>query len=179
MANTVIFKWNPAISSYSMLEHLQNIAREETDSDWSVWDHEHARRGDVFYMLKVGCGQTGIVMRGKLRSDPFPGEDWSRRGRKVYYADYRADFMINPDTFSILNSEALLDAIPGFDWEGGHSGVILEPEQADVLDRMWNAWLEENKGEFQARFELMERRKMWNDQLYLAQGLRKKLFGIS
>lgn len=178
MANTVIFKWNPAISSYSMLEHLQNIVREEPVSDWSVWDHEHVRRGDLFYMLKVGCGQTGIVMRGKILTDPFTGEDWSRRGREVYYAEYRAEFMINPDTFSILNSEALLDAIPGFDWYGGHSGVILEPEQADVLDRMWNAWLEENKGEFQARFELMERRKMWNDQLYLSQELQNRLFRI-
>ena len=178
MANTVIFKWNPAISSYSMLEYLQNIAREEADSDWSVWDHEHVRRGDIFYMLKVGCGQTGIVMRGKLRTDPFTGEDWSRRGRNVYYAEYRAEIMINPDTFSILGSEALTDAIAGFDWGGGHSGVILEPEKAEVLDRMWNAWLEENKGEFQSRYELMERRKMWNDQLYLGPGLQNRLFGI-
>lgn len=99
MSNAVIFKWNPAISSVSMLSYLQNIAREEADSDWSVWDYEHVKKGDTFYMLKVGCGQTGLVMRGTIRTDPFPDNDWSGRGRRVYYAEYSAEIMVNPDTF--------------------------------------------------------------------------------
>ena len=175
MANTVIFKWKPASSSISMMDFLQSIVREEPESDWSVWDHELVHTGDIFYMLKVGCGQTGLVMRGEVTSDPFPDEDWSRRGRQVFYCNYRAELMVNPDTFSILTSEALLDSIPGFDWQGGHSGLVLEPKQAEVLERMWNAWLTENAAEFRSRLELMERRRMWNDQLYLGSGLRTRL----
>ena len=34
---TVIFKWNPAISSYEFLRYLHNIVSEDGSMDWSVW----------------------------------------------------------------------------------------------------------------------------------------------
>lgn len=171
-ANTVIFKWNPAISSVSMLDFLRCILQEEADSDWSVWDHERIRRGDTVYMLKVGYGQTGIVMRGKITSDPAAGEDWSGRGRQVFYCRYRADIMINPDAFPLLDGVTLRDNIPGFDWFGGHSGTVPDEKQSEVLARMWENYLTENKAEFRSRLDLIERRGMWNDQLYISPRFR-------
>lgn len=61
MKNTVILKWNPAISSYNMIRFLDDIVQTNTESDWSIWEHERVREGDIFYMLKVGQGQTGIA----------------------------------------------------------------------------------------------------------------------
>lgn len=177
MANTVILKWNPAVSSYNMVRFLTDIVQEADESDWSIWDHEHVRRGDVFYMVKVGSGQTGIVMRGKITSDPEAGEDWSGRGRRTYYCDYRAEIMISPDTFKLLSTGELQDNIPDFEWEGGHAGVILPPESAAVLEKMWDAYLQENAEEFSSRLELIRRRKFYNDQLFLSRKTAKKLFG--
>lgn len=176
MADTVIFKWNPAISSVSMLDFLRDIFQEEPESDWSVWDHDRVRKGDTFYMLKVGQGQTGIVMRGTITSDPAADSDWSGRGRQVFYCCYRAEIMINPDTFPLLDSSLLRDNIPGFDWSGGHSGTVPDGKQAEVLERMWENYLLENRAEFQARLDLIEKRGMRNDQLYLSRRLRQMLF---
>ena len=174
MANTVILKWNPAISSNGMLSFLMEIAKEDNRGDWSIHDHERVRAGDTFYMLKVGKGQNGIVKRGTITTDPVADADWSGRGRKVYYCDYEAEIMINPDTFELLESAALRDAIPDFDWFGGHSGVVLNEAQAAKLEELWDDYLRRNMDEFFSRFELMDRRKMLNDQLYLAASLGRR-----
>ena len=168
MANTVILKWNPAVSSYNLIRFLDDIVQENNESDWSIWEHERVRAGDTFYMLKVGHGQTGIVMRGKITTDPVEDEDWSGRGRRTYYCNYQAEIMINPDAFPLLGSDALQDNIPDFDWTGGHAGVVLEPRSAAVLETMWQVYLLENGAEFTSRIELIGRRNMINDQLFLA-----------
>lgn len=168
MANTVILKWNPAVSSYNLIRFLDDIAQEVCESDWSIWEYERVRSGDTFYMLKVGCGQTGIVMRGKITTDPVPDEDWSGRNRRVYYCNYKAEIMLNPDAFRLLGSEELRDNIPDFDWTGGHAGVVLDERAAAVLETMWEAYLRENLAEFESRLDLIARRNMLNDQLYIA-----------
>ena len=177
MANVVIFKWNPAISSCSMLSFLYGIFSKANKGNWSVRDYELIHKGDICYMLKVGKGQTGIVMQGKITDEPVSGEDWSGQGRKTYYCTYKSQIDINPDTFSLLTSERLQEAIPDFDWFGGHSGVVLDKRQATKLNALWKDYLQEMKGEFQSRLELIERRRMENDQLFIANTFGKKLFG--
>ena len=165
--NCVILKWNPAISSYSMSRFLQAIEWEETGSDWSIAQHDQVKTGDQFFMLKVGAGMCGIVASGTITSDPAAGEDWSGRGRRVFYSDYDCDFMVNPETLPILESSVLEDNIPGFDWNGGHSGVVLEDEQAAVLKRLFDKYLRDHAAIFTDRLALIEKRGMDNDQLYI------------
>ena len=67
---TVIFKWNPAFSSYEMLSFLRDLFNYKSDPDyvkfdWSVWDYDKITDGDEFYWVKVGLGQTGIVGMAK------------------------------------------------------------------------------------------------------------------
>ena len=45
--NCVILKWNPAISSYSMIRFLQNIVWEKNESDWSIYEYEKVQIVDV------------------------------------------------------------------------------------------------------------------------------------
>ena len=177
MANTVILKWNPAISSKHMVHFLDEIADEDPMGDWSVRDHERIHAGDIFYMLKVGKGQTGIVKRGIITTDPVTDEDWSGQGRVTYYCDYEAEIIINPDTFALLTSETLREAIPDFDWFGGHSGVVLHEAQAAKLEELWQRYLSDMADEFRSRCELMEKRGMINDQLYLSPEYAEKVFG--
>ena len=177
MVNTVIFKWNPAISSVSMLDFLNWIYYKDIEGDWSVRDYDRVRAKDVFYMLKVGKGQTGIVMNGLITAAPERGEDWSGQGRVTYYGNYKAQIMINPDTFPLLTSEELYESVPDFDWFGGHSGVVLNKKQTEELKALWEKYLQNSRDEFKARLELMEQRNMTNDQLYLAPRLKTRLFG--
>ncbi len=148
MANTVVLKWNPAFSSYTTLHFLSDLYepnKVECGFDWSVWEYEKIKEGDRFYMLKLGYGQTGIVMRGTITSDPEEGEDWSGRGRKTFYVYFEPDFMLDPDAFPLLTSQELQKEISDFDWFKGHSGVVLSPEQAEKLEELWKNYMIKNR----------------------------------
>ena len=73
--NTFILMWNPAISNYK-IEEFEEQLRDMSEGfydefSWAVWDHEQARDGDRFYMVKVGPGTNGIVMSGTFTSEPY------------------------------------------------------------------------------------------------------------
>ena len=151
---TVILKWNPAISSYSMLHYLSDIRMLNVSGmsnfNWSVWDYEQIHEIDKFYWLKVGQhGQVGIVGTGTITSEPYTGEDWSGNGRQTYYVEYEAEMLLNPDAMPILTAEKLQEAIPDFEWTGGHSGMVLTDEQATKLDALWNDFVKENNETFE------------------------------
>ena len=175
--NCVILKWNPAISSYSMLSFLEDIDWGENCSDWSIAQYDRVKAGDEFFMLKVGVGTCGIVAAGKITGKPAAGEDWSGRGRKVYYADYECSFMVNPETLPILECGVLEDNIPDFEWRGGHSGVVLEDGQSAVLKRLFKRYLRDNAALFADRLDLISKRDMRNDQLYMEEQLLNQIQG--
>lgn len=156
LQNTFILMWNPSISSYT-IERFNSDLKDMAegffldDFNWSVWDHEQARDGDRFYMVKVGPGTNGIVMSGTFISDPYQGEDWSGKGRTVFYMDMEIEEMIHPDRCPLLTSERLAIEIPDFAWDGGHSGRILTEEQADKLAILWDRYLKDNADIYEPR----------------------------
>jgi len=68
--------------------------------DWSIFDWQEARRGDFFYMMRIGDEQPGETPQIPLRK--------------------------------------LQAAIPDFDWEKGHSGVLLSSDVTDRLTELWH-----------------------------------------
>lgn len=174
MKKTVILKWNPAFSSYKMNNFLNDLVEckrydlEYANFDWSVHDHEQIHEGDTFYWVKVGYGQTGIVGHGKITSDPREGEDWYGKGRQTFYVDFEPDVLINPDALPLLTCETLNQAIPSFEWDRGHSGLVLTDEQADKLHELWKQYLFTNKTEFLTK-ALRE-----NDYIFILNGLLHK-----
>ena len=146
--NTVILFWNPEISSFKYDDlgyAIKNINNETFN--WSVWEHEKAKKGDNFFLVKCG-GETnnGICMSGHFVSDPYLGEDWSGKGRKVYYMNMKIDVAINPKYFPVLKTEELQKVFPDFDWTGGHSGRILP--KIYTPQSIWKQFLENNLGIF-------------------------------
>ena len=151
---TVIFKWNPAFSSYSMFRFLEDLRilneYDESDYNWSVWDYDKIHKGDRFYWVKVGMyGQVGIAGCGKITSEPYESEDWSGQGRKTYYVDFIPDTLLHPDALPILTCDELKKTIPDFEWNGGHSGLVLTDEQAVILDDLWASFVRRNAKAFE------------------------------
>lgn len=146
--NTIIFKWNPAFSSYSMFRNLQGIIQANLDGQmlmkWSAWEWQQMRPGDRWYMVKVGYGATGIVATGTLIGKPYRGDDWSGKGRDVHYVDMEVEMYLNPDALPILTSAVLTSRVPEFDWDRGHSGAVLAPEVATKLNALWDAFVAEH-----------------------------------
>ncbi|MDE7160650.1 MAG: hypothetical protein K2O24_07405 [Muribaculaceae bacterium] len=141
---TFILMWNPEISSVTMEDFRKMLAHMRTVSlDWSIYDHSSARIGDRFYLVCCGGKHQGMVASGILSSNPYMGEDWSGRGREVWYADLDLNVMVDPETGDPVSLDELTLAIPDFDWHGGHSGRKLPPEDARKLNEIWHGHLVE------------------------------------
>lgn len=143
---TFIMRWNTNISNYKLSE-FENAMEDFFDEgfyyDWSIWDHQKAHIGDKFYMIRTGEGANGVVMRGTIIGQPYPDEDWSGKGRKVYYIRMSLTNMIHPErTPLLLTTDELTEAIPDFNWKEGHSGEILSDSQADKLEEVWKDYIE-------------------------------------
>lgn len=150
MRNTFLLRWNPALSSYTMErldEDMTDWANGEwcDNFDWSVHDWQKARKGDRFFMLRVGGGNTGVFAAGRFTSDPFLGDDWSGRGREVHYMTMEFETVFHPERAEIITTEELRAELPEIDWSGGHSGVMLDAESAERLELMWRDYVGRNK----------------------------------
>ena len=143
--NTIILFWNPAISSYTIERLREDLSNYAHVSNWSVWEHDKAHKGDRFFMVRCGEGKTGICMSGRFYSEPYRDEDWSGKGREVYYMDLMADTVIDPDLLPILTTEVLSENIPSFEWSGGHSGRLLSAEESEKLEQLWAEFLDEHE----------------------------------
>ncbi len=144
--NTVILMWNPAISSVTLGSHCESIETFDGEYyNWSVWEHEKAKCGDRFFLVRVGDGKTGIVMSGVFDSQPYIGGDWSGRGRLTYYMDMLPNVILDPERASMITTAELTEAIPSFNWRGGHSGQILNQVDAAKLETMWRDFLDKNE----------------------------------
>jgi len=143
---TFIMRWNTDISNYKLSEFedaMEDFFDEGFYYDWSIWDYQKAHIGDRFYMIRTGEGKNGVVMRGSIIGTPYPDEDWSGKGRKVYYIRMSLSNMIHPErTPLLLTTDELTEAIPDFNWKGGHSGEILSDAQADKLEKVWKDYIE-------------------------------------
>ena len=143
---TFIMRWNTDISNYKLSEFedaMEDFFDEGFYYDWSIWDYQKAHIGDRFYMIRTGEGKNGVVMRGTIIGTPYPDEDWSGKGRKVFYIRMSLTNMIHPErTPLLLTTDELTEAIPDFNWKGGHSGEILSDVQADKLEVVWKDYIE-------------------------------------
>ncbi len=174
--STVILKWNPAVSSYKMSHFLNAIAEEEDCGNWSIRETEKIFAGDRFFLLKVGGFPAGIVAAGTIISDPFPDVDWRNKDRKTFYCEYEADIMINPAAFPLLDNKSLAAVLPDFDWQGGHSGVVLTEAESRQLDILWRNYLQKNIWFFKQFLQAFKRNK-WvsNNKIFMSLDLKEEL----
>ena len=147
---TFILFWNPAISDVTPEDWQKKIDREDIfDCSWAVWDHDQADNAEErFFMVRCGEGNTGICQSGRFCSKPYQFEDWSGKGREVYYVDLDVEVMIDSEHCPVLTTDILQREMPDFDWTGGHSGRVLPPEYAEKLESLWVKFLDEHEEMF-------------------------------
>lgn len=144
--NTIILMWNPGISSSKMADHNASIPRMLwAEYNWSVWEHDKARMGDKFYLVRCGEGRTGIAMSGVFTSHPYEAGDWSGRGRQTFYMEMLPNVILNPEVAPMVSTDELRAAIPDFEWGGGHSGRLLSREDSKKLEALWAKFIVEHR----------------------------------
>lgn len=131
-----LMRWNPSISSFTEKDYeecVNDMVHGMFRTNWSIHEWEEARRGDIFYMMRVGDDKAGIVFNGQFISDPYPGDDWAGSTKRRMYVDMVCNNPAEPGKDPIISLEDLQKAIPAFDWPKGHSGVLLPDVIADEL----------------------------------------------
>ena len=148
--NTFLLKWNPAISSYTM-ERLDSDLSEwaegywSDDFDWDVHQWQKARKGDRFFMVRVGEGNTGVFAAGRFTSEPFVANDWSGGDGKRHYMKMEFEAVFHPERVDIIATDFLEQELPNINWCGGHSGLLLDKEDAVRLELIWRDYVGRNK----------------------------------
>lgn len=166
--NTVIFKWNPSFSNFTMYDYLAgivsfNMPGHSMKYNWAVWDYKDIRKGDRYYFVKLGPNGTGIIGRGTIKSLPWAGKDWSGKGRDTRYVDLNPEIFINPDALPIITTSMLEARIPDFEWDHGHSGKILPEEAANQLEGLWHTYIEQHGELLREKADSTEE---YNDKIY-------------
>lgn len=149
--NTFILRWNSAVSSYTM-EHLDSDMSEwsqdgwcNADFEWSVYEWHRAHVGDRFFMVHVGEGNTGIFAAGRFTSDPYKANDRSDNSGDVYCMKMEFEAVFHPERSEIITAEDLEPELPYLDLLDGHSGQMLDKEDAVRLELMWRDFVGRNK----------------------------------
>ena len=106
--------------------------------NWSINEWEEARRGDIFYMMRVGDDKAGIVFNGQFTSDPYPGDDWAGSTKRRMYVDMGCRNPVKPGEVPPVSLDKLKEAIPSVDWGKGHSGALLSSEVGEKLLELWS-----------------------------------------
>lgn len=138
-ARTYLMRWNPAISSFTEKDYEACVAHAENGMfrmDWSIYEWQEARRGDIFYMMRTGDDKAGLVFRGQFITDPYPGDDWAGTNRRRMYVDMVCNGFVEPGDTPRITLESLQTAIPEIDWSKGHSGELLSEDVVTKLEEL-------------------------------------------
>jgi hypothetical protein len=136
LPKTYLMRWNPAISSFKEEDYeecFDNMEDGNFHMNWSIYEWQEARRGDIFYMLRTGDDKAGIVFRGFFISDPYIGGDWAGTTKRRCYVDMVCHNVVKPDEKPVESLEKLKKAVPKYNWEKGHSGELLSDDIAEKL----------------------------------------------
>lgn len=131
-----LMRWNPKISSFTEKDYKDCVADRIHDMfrlEWSIHEWEEARRGDMFYMMRVGDNKAGIVFFGQFVTDPYPDEDWKGSTKRKMYVDMVCTIPNGLIAKPLVSLKKLQKAIPEVEWTKGHSGVRLSEEVWEKL----------------------------------------------
>lgn len=134
-----LMRWNPSISSFTEKDYdecVKNQVHGMFRINWSINEWEEARRGDLFYMMRVGDENAGIVFNGQFVSDPYPSEDWAGSTKRRMYVDMVCTNAEESGAEPFVPLATLQDAIPAIEWSKGHSGVLLSDDVIDELVKL-------------------------------------------
>lgn len=138
-AKSYLMRWNPSISSFTEKDFEECVGNMEHGMfrlNWSIHEWEEARRGDLFFMMRVGDDKAGIVFSGQFISDPYPGDDWAGTTKRSMYVDMVITNCVESGAAPRISLGKLQEAIPEFEWAKGHSGVLLTEDILTKLDEM-------------------------------------------
>ena len=149
---TYILFWNPAISDYPLKNYSREYLRNVGDViTWELREFEIASPGDRIFWLRCGEGRTGILMAGTIYESPFEDTHWKNPDERTSYVPFLVEYAVDPEEVPLITTEMLQKEMPEFNWNGGHSGRLLDPVYAGKLEMIWTKYVLENADMFESK----------------------------
>lgn len=145
---TFIIKWNPELSSLSLKDFkgaFRKAQRDDTlmEATWNLCDHEKAKEGHRFLLLRVGDKSCGVVASGYLASPPYLDAYHKETGKPSYYCYVKLDAILHPTKVKPLSTDLLQQCMPKVEWNEGESGILLPSKYESVIENLWESYLQQ------------------------------------
>lgn len=131
-----LLRWNPEISSWKEGDFRKALAESRESPypmDWSVREWEQIEPYDWAVLCRVGTAADGIVAIGRFDGQVKEADSWRQDGAKCHYAFFWMRLVQEPLQTGAMLAEDLEKALPEINWHGGHSGIVVPPDQAPAL----------------------------------------------
>ncbi|HNK62867.1 MAG TPA: HNH endonuclease [Anaerolineales bacterium] len=145
---TYLFAWNPKRWPWKNLAAMsQDVKDGKSIIDrWSSSNSRKPKKGDRFFLIRVGDSKRGIFASGSILTDTFEAPHWdpekSALGEITHYVQIKYDTLLDPDAEDIL-PRTLLDMPPLSEmyWNIQMSGVEIPEKVANELENLWAGFI--------------------------------------
>lgn len=142
-----LLSWNPAKSKYKDFD-VETAALErgeEVKKEWSVTKNAHPRKGDKFFLIKLGYAGRGIFASGTIESSPEEKPhynlDLASKNKKLNFVEIRFERLIEGGKRPVISAGELekLNEKSGVrqHWYAENSGIKIKEAIAPYLERLW------------------------------------------
>jgi len=142
--STYLLTWNPQRTPFDNFPtYVRRLATGKSIVfRWSCGNtrsiHEDAR----VFLLRQRADKPGIVGSGRVTEGSYEGEHWEpakrRQGSKAWYVNVKWDALLLPED-GLSSSELIKGIVPETRVNTQASGVILELESSEKLEKRWAA----------------------------------------
>jgi len=141
---TYLLAWNPKRWIWdNIIDMSEDVKMGIVVHDrWSSGISKRPKRGDRFFLIRLGEKPRGIFASGDIVDDTFEDLHWDEEksllGETTNYVKIRYDTLLNPDIDSILPRDLLnMPPLSEMHWDTQMSGVQIPDNVAWELEQLW------------------------------------------
>jgi len=131
-----LYTWHPARWRwYDLPEAAYRVTNGEPyDMYWSCGNTRRIKRGDLFFLMRLGVDPKGILGCGYVASAPYPLPHWDDKRAAAGETTLRTDLLFKVlETEPVVPLRHLAGAYPGYNWTPQGSGKSIPDEIAAAL----------------------------------------------
>lgn len=136
-----LLTWNPERFEWSGIDEVitEIGSNNVSENRWSSGSNKSIKAGDLFFMLRLGPRERGLVGYGYCISDSFQDEHWEDEDKMANYVNIEFKYLINPviNPELIIRQDFLKLKFPTQHWSPQGSGTSIKEEIIPELLKMF------------------------------------------
>lgn len=140
---TFLLTWNPQRWEWTDLPEVAKSAHPNSPfrDRWSCGKRKDVKPGERVFLLRQSVEPRGILGSGTVLSPSYQDDHWDEikaaMGERANFIDVAFDTVLDPSTTSPVSASAFPELGHRINWKTQMSGTEIQPEDAEVLERIW------------------------------------------